>query len=153
MHIKNIHTEHIERNVYIWLIFDIDIRTFGLILIYSRGRATRCTPGSMGSALQWDRHRGTTGAGAGGVRRWRGSRPGKRPHAGCAKLHGAAMKWLNGARRRNFRGLVLGCIEAKFCKKICVGKLSSRSTQCTPLHRSLISIFSSKIAKTFSRLN
>ena len=51
--------------------------------------------------------------------------------------------------------LVIGCIEAKFCKKICVGigKLSPRSTQCTPLHRSLISIFSSKIAKLFSRLN
>ena len=31
--------------------------------------------------------------------------------------------------------LVIGCIEAKFCKKICVGKLSPRSTQCTPLHR------------------
>ena len=31
--------------------------------------------------------------------------------------------------------LVLGCIEAKIYKKICVGKLSLRSTQCTPLHR------------------
>ena len=40
----------------------------------------------------------------------------------------------------NFGGLVLGCIEAKFCKKICVGKLSPRSTQCTPLHSSAISI-------------
>ena len=37
---------------------------------------------------------------------------------------------------RNLTGLVLGCIEAKFCKKICVWKLSPRSTQCTPLHRS-----------------
>ena len=36
----------------------------------------------------------------------------------------------------NFEGLVLGCIEAKFCKQICVGKLSPRSTKCTPLHRS-----------------
>ena len=53
----------------------------------------------------------------------------------------------------NFEVLVLGCIDADFCKKIRVGKLSPRSTQCTPLHRSLISIFSSKIAKTFSRLN
>ena len=51
------------------------------------------------------------------------------------------------------QGRVLFCIDAKFCKKIRVGKLSPRSTQCTPLHRSLISIFSSKIAKTFSRLN
>ena len=31
--------------------------------------------------------------------------------------------------------LVIGCIKAKFCKKICVGKLSLRSTQWTPLHR------------------
>ena len=45
--------------------------------------------------------------------------------------------------RANFTGLVLGCIEAKFCKKICVWKLSPRSTQSTPLHRSLISKFSS----------
>ena len=43
--------------------------------------------------------------------------------------------------RANFTRLVLGggggggCIEAKFCKKICVGKLSPRSTKCTPLHR------------------
>ena len=39
-------------------------------------------------------------------------------------------------------GLVFSCIETKFCKKILVGKLSPRSTQCTPLHRSLISKFS-----------
>ena len=52
----------------------------------------------------------------------------------------------------NFDGLVLGCIDADFCKQIRVGKLSPRSTQCTPLHRSLISIFSSKIAN-FLRLN
>ena len=38
------------------------------------------------------------------------------------------------------RGLVLGCIETKFCKKIlnkfkvCVVKLSPRATQYTPLH-------------------
>ena len=49
-------------------------------------------------------------------------------------------------RGSNFTGLVLGCIEAKFCKstfvgisylfeKKIVGKLSPRSTQCTPLHR------------------
>ena len=37
--------------------------------------------------------------------------------------------------RANLKGLVNGCIEAKFCNKICVGKLSPRSTQCTPLHR------------------
>ena len=38
--------------------------------------------------------------------------------------------------RANLKWLGNGCIEAKFCKKICVGKLSPRSTQCTPLHRS-----------------
>ena len=46
--------------------------------------------------------------------------------------------------RANLTGLVLSCIEAKFCKKICVGKLSPRSTQCTPLHRSRSSFFSKK---------
>ena len=35
----------------------------------------------------------------------------------------------------NLLGLVLGCIETKLCKKLCVGKLSPRSTYCTPLHR------------------
>ena len=59
-----------------------------------------------------------------------------------------------------------GCIEAKFCKLILVGiriylkrrlrkngrigKLSPRSTQCTPLHRSQISEFSLKIAEFFA---
>ena len=52
--------------------------------------------------------------------------------------------------RANLKGLVLGCIEAKFCNKICVGKLSPRSTQCTPLHRSQCSKFCSKIAKIFA---
>ena len=41
----------------------------------------------------------------------------------------------NDFRTRNFTRLVLCCIEAKFCKKIFVGKLSPRSTECTPLHR------------------
>ena len=41
--------------------------------------------------------------------------------------------------RANLNGLVLGCIDAKFCNKICFEKLSPRSTQCTPLHRSLTS--------------
>ena len=43
--------------------------------------------------------------------------------------------------------LVIGCIEAKICKKICVGKLSPRSTQSTPLYRSLISKFWLEIAE------
>ena len=49
--------------------------------------------------------------------------------------------------RADLTGLVLVCIEAKFCKKICVWKLSPRSTQCTPLHSSVISIFCQKFAK------
>ena len=40
--------------------------------------------------------------------------------------------------RANLKGLVNGCIEAKICNKICVGTLSPRSTQSTPLYRSLI---------------
>ena len=50
----------------------------------------------------------------------------------------------NGADRlaANLRGLVLGCIETNFCKKICVRKLSPRSTQCTPLHCSKITFCS-----------
>ena len=50
----------------------------------------------------------------------------------------------------NFRGLVLGCIKAKFCKKLCVWKLSPRSRQCTPLHSSKITFFS-KIARILPR--
>ena len=49
--------------------------------------------------------------------------------------------------------LVIGCIEAKFCKKTCVGKLSPRSTRCTPLHfvfRPEIESFSTASAKKFS---
>ena len=57
----------------------------------------------------------------------------------------------NDFRTRNLTRLVLCCIEAKFRKKICVGKLSPRSTQCTPLHRSLISIFSLKFVEFFYR--
>ena len=40
--------------------------------------------------------------------------------------------WLD---RANLTRLVLGCIEAKFCNKICVGIFLPRSTKCTPLHR------------------
>ena len=36
--------------------------------------------------------------------------------------------------RENFTRLVLGCIEAKFCKKICVGKLSPRSSEIYTMH-------------------
>ena len=64
-----------------------------------------------------------------------------------------ALAWLEAGTgrhgRANFRELLLGCIETKFCKQILVGKLSPRSTQCTPLHRSLISKFSLKIADFF----
>ena len=60
-----------------------------------------------------------------------------------------------GLKSKKSNGLVLGCIEAKFFKQILVririvGKLSPRSAQCTPLHRSLISFFSLKIAESFA---
>ena len=43
--------------------------------------------------------------------------------------------------------LVIGCIETNICTEICVGKLSPRTTLCSPLHRSLISKFSLEIAE------
>ena len=46
----------------------------------------------------------------------------------------------------NFGRLVLGCIDADFCKYILVGELSPRSTQCTPLHR--FGIHNRKLGKT-----
>ena len=52
-----------------------------------------------------------------------------------------------GLKFKKLNRLVLGCIEAKFCKKILVGKLSPRSTQCTPLHR--FGIESPKPGKTW----
>ena len=55
-----------------------------------------------------------------------------------------------GLKLKKLSRLVLGCIKATFCKKILVGKLSQKSTQCTPLHRSLISIVSLKIADNFA---
>ena len=79
---------------------------------------------------------------------------------------------LHRATRTTLASLLLGCYSCLLCFlrplitrrgllatswrrsfDLLVGKLSPRSTQCTPLHRSLISIFSSKIAKLFSRLN
>ena len=72
---------------------------------------------------------------------------------GSAAVTGALPGGSVRGERANSTRLVLSCIEAKFCKQILVGKLWPRSTQCTPLHRSLISIFSSKIAKKKSRLN
>ena len=52
----------------------------------------------------------------------------------------------------NFERLVLGCIDADFCKEIVVGKLSPRSTQCIRLHRSSISKFQPKLVNIFSRM-
>ena len=51
--------------------------------------------------------------------------------------------------RANFTRLVLGCIEAKFGRKYSLelGSLSPRSTQCTLMHRSLLSNVSIKIAE------
>ena len=41
----------------------------------------------------------------------------------------------------HFLGLVLGCIEADFCKQIFVGKLLTRSTRCTYFCTAQTSIF------------
>ena len=54
---------------------------------------------------------------------------------------------------QTFTRIVLGCIEAKLCKKIFVGKLSPRSTQCNPLHRSQIANFYFKTAAMFPFFN
>ena len=43
--------------------------------------------------------------------------------------------WLAGWLAKSPRSRKWLKIEAKFCKEICVGKLSPRSTKCTPLHR------------------
>ena len=55
----------------------------------------------------------------------------------------------SGVERAKFTGLVLRCIEANSCNQMFVGKLSPRSTQCTPLHRSSNSKFQPKIANIF----
>ena len=67
----------------------------------------------------------------------------------CAKVaeSGKRQAVIGECGRANLTGLVLGCIKAKFCKKICVGKLSPRSTQCTPLHSSAISFLNDFLAK------
>ena len=48
-------------------------------------------------------------------------------------------------RARSFTGLVLGCIEAKFCKKICVRQHFSSSTRFAYFCTAAISKFSQKI--------
>ena len=51
------------------------------------------------------------------------------------------------AKWANFIGLVLFCIGAKFCKKIFVGKLSTRSTRVTCFCTAQTSTFQEKIFK------
>ena len=53
------------------------------------------------------------------------------------------------AKWSNFTGLVLFCIDAKFCKKICVGKLLTRSTRFTCFCTVHISIFQKCFVKLF----
>ena len=65
------------------------------------------------------------------------------PARGGENTIGKLNRWVILKSNFEVSGLVFSCIETKFCKKILVGKLSPRSTQCTPLHRSLISKFSS----------
>ena len=51
------------------------------------------------------------------------------------------------AKRANFIGLVLFCINAKFCKKIFVGKLLTRSTRITCFCTAQTSIFQQNFDK------
>ena len=53
----------------------------------------------------------------------------------------------------NFERLVLGCIDADFCKQILVGKLLTRSTRFTYFCTAQISKFQPKIVNIFSRMN
>ena len=77
--------------------------------------------------------------------------PAQRRVAAQLRGHDEAVTADHRLDRANLTGLVLGCIEAKFCKKICVGKLSPRFTQCTPLHSSVIAILS-KICQFLRRI-
>ena len=54
------------------------------------------------------------------------------------------------AKWANFRGLVLFCIDAKFCKKIFVGKLLTRSTRFTCFCTAQTSIFQQNFVKLFA---
>ena len=53
------------------------------------------------------------------------------------------------AKWSNFTRLVLCCIDAKFCKKIFVGKLLTRSTRLTCFCSAQTAIFQKKIVKLF----
>ena len=53
------------------------------------------------------------------------------------------------AKLSNFIRLVLCCIDAKFCKKIFVGKLLTRSTRFTCFCTAQTSIFQKKFVKLF----
>ena len=53
------------------------------------------------------------------------------------------------AKWSNFIGLVLSCIDAKFCKKIFVGKLLTRSTRFTCFCTAQTSIFQQNFVKLF----
>ena len=53
------------------------------------------------------------------------------------------------AKRANFIGLVLFCIDAKFCKKIFVGKLLTRSTRFTCFCTAQTSIFQKCFGKLY----
>ena len=55
------------------------------------------------------------------------------------------------AKWANFAGLALFCIDAKFCKKIFVGKLLTRSTRFTCFCAAQTSIFQQKIVEKGER--
>ena len=53
----------------------------------------------------------------------------------------------------NVRGLVLFCIDAKFCKKVFVGKLLTRSTRFACFCTAQTSIFQQNVSKVFCCFN
>ena len=53
------------------------------------------------------------------------------------------------SKRSNVKRLVLCCIDAKFCKKIFIGKLFTRSTRFSCFCTAQTSIFQKKIVKLF----
>ena len=59
---------------------------------------------------------------------------------------GKLNRWVILKSNFDVSGLVFSVLKPNFARKILIGKLSPRSSQCTPLHRSLISKFSSNFA-------
>ena len=74
------------------------------------------------------------------------------PCTGSLAPWGADGAWYvceNEISGRGFIGLVIGCIETKFCKKILAGKLLKRSTRFTCFCTAQTSIFQQNCVKLF----